>query len=125
PSGKSDLGRLGKRLNATLGVVSGQKPAAGKTSGDTRSYGFATRRNRTLRVALSTKKSADAISSGRIGAIVAGLAGVVVLIALGVALLRLAAGGPLLAFAGAVSRLKAGDQASRAPVKGARETRAA
>src|SRR2546423_14011665 len=52
PSGASSLRQLGKRLDAKLVVVHGQRPAAGKTSGDTRSYAFAARHARALRVAL-------------------------------------------------------------------------
>src|SRR5260221_2161649 len=125
PAGKADLRRLGKRLNARLAVVHGSTAAPGKTSGGVRSYAFRSRGQRSLNVALPVKDSSDALSSGLTGAIVVGLVGVLLLALIGSALLRLAAGGPLRGFAGAVQRFQSGDHSARAPVKGAREVRAA
>lgn len=125
PGGGSELRRLGVRMNAQLRVVRGRHPQAGTTSGDVRNYAFATRDRQTLRVALSAKASADAISAGRLAAIFVGLAGALLLGALLSALLRGAAVGPLRGLAGALAQLKSGAREARAPVSGAREVRGA
>jgi diguanylate cyclase (GGDEF)-like protein len=70
---------------------------------------------------------AVALVSGGAGvsAIVAGLAGVVALLLLAALLLRSLASAPLRALAGAIEQVRSGDDAARAPVKGAREVRRA
>ena len=125
PGGGSELRRLGVRMNAQLRVVRGRHPQAGTTSGDVRNYAFATRDRQTLRVALSAKASADAISAGRLAAIFVGLAAALLLGALLSALLRGAAIAPLRGLAGALAQLKGGAPEARAPISGAREVRAA
>src|SRR4051812_47431528 len=125
PGGGSQLRRLGVRMNAQLRVVRGRHPQAGTTSGDVRNYAFATRERRTLRVALSAKASADAVSAGRLAAIFVGLAGALLLGVLLSAILRGAAVGPLRGLAGALAQLKGGAPDARAPISGAREVRAA
>src|SRR3954470_17224477 len=62
PGTGRELERLGARLNAQLRVVSGTHPQAGTTTGKLRRYGFETRDRRTLRVALPTASSADAVN---------------------------------------------------------------
>src|SRR3954454_25185792 len=52
PSTKPELALRGRRLNASLSVVPGARPAPAATSGDVRRYAFPTRARRTLRVAL-------------------------------------------------------------------------
>jgi diguanylate cyclase (GGDEF)-like protein len=125
PARPADLARLGARLNAKLGVIRGRHALAGTTSGNRRRYAFATRQDRTLRVTLATKASADAISQGRVAAIIAGLAGALLLAALLSTLLRSAAASPLRGLATALAQLKGGAADSRAPVRGAREVRSA
>ena len=88
PTHGTDLRRLGIRLNAQLRVVRGKHPQAGTTQGNVRRYGFATRDRQTLKVALSTKKSADAVSSARIAGLAVALLGGILLIALLPVLLR-------------------------------------
>ncbi|MFL5894116.1 MAG: EAL domain-containing protein [Thermoleophilaceae bacterium] len=124
PSRPADLKVLGRRLNAQLRLVPGRKPAPAKTAGDVRTYAFAAHGKRTLRVALPTKGSKDALSSGQIAGVIAGLAGVLLLIVLGSALLRALAIAPLRGLAGAIQRVQRGDHSARAPVKGAGEVRA-
>src|SRR6476646_7565592 len=70
PARAPELTRLGKRLNAQLRVVRGSHPQAGTTSGDLRHYAFATRNRETLRVALSTTQSSDALSKGLIAGLI-------------------------------------------------------
>ena len=123
PRSGPELARLGTRLNAQLRVVRGSHPQSGTTDGDVRRYGFATRDRSTLRVALSSSESADAISKGFLAAIIVGLAGALLLAALLSALLRNAAAGPLRGLAGALAQVKGGSADARAPVKGAREVR--
>src|SRR5437764_10260266 len=125
PSGRSALAQLSRRLDAGLVVVRGRKPAAGKTPGDTRTYAFAAPNARTLRVSLATKDSSKSLSSGLTAAFAAALAGLLLLLAVGTGLLRLAVAGPLRGFAAAVARFKSGDQMSRAEIGGAREVRVA
>jgi diguanylate cyclase (GGDEF)-like protein len=125
PAEGRQLDRLGRRLNAKLRVVRGSHPLAGQTSGDVRRYAFPTRGDRTLRVALSTASSSDALSKGLVAAIIVGLAGALLLAALLSALLRGAAARPLRGLAGALAQMKAGAHDARAPVRGAREVRAA
>jgi diguanylate cyclase (GGDEF)-like protein len=125
PSATPELAVLGRRLNASLAVVSGARPAPATTSGDVRRYAFPTRDRRTLRVALSVKASADALSNGLVAALVAGLAGVVLLLMLGSMLLRSAAIAPLRALTDAIERVKGGAREVRAPSAGAREVRSA
>ena len=125
PADSAQLDRLGKRLNATLRVVGGRHPQAGTTSGDVRRYAFAARDRRTLRVALSTKSSSDALSSGLLAAIFVGLAAALLMAALLSALVRAVAAGPLRGFAGALAQLKGGASDARAPLRGAREVRSA
>jgi diguanylate cyclase (GGDEF)-like protein len=125
PAREADLRRLGRRLHARLAVVRGGKPSAGRTNGDVRTYRFASRRNRTLRVALATGDSSDALSSGLVVALVVAIGGALLLTLLTRMLLQMSVAGPLASLTAAVGRFKAGDQASRADVKGAREARAA
>ena len=125
PAGGSDLRRLGVRMNAQLRVVRGRHPQTGTTSGDVRSYAFATRDRQTLRVALSTKASADAVSQGRLAALIVALVGALLLGALLSALLRGTVVAPLRGLAGALAQLKGGAPDARAPVSGAREVRSA
>src|SRR5688500_10573572 len=66
PTADRQLDRLGAQLGARLSVVRGQRPQAGTTDGGFRRYAFATRDRQTLRVALSTSESDDALSSGLI-----------------------------------------------------------
>src|SRR5882757_10479233 len=58
PARKADLARLGRRLNADLSVERGSRPQPAATSGKVRSYEFATRQRRTLRVGLPVAQSA-------------------------------------------------------------------
>jgi diguanylate cyclase (GGDEF)-like protein len=125
PAGESDLARLGRRLNADLSVLRGSRPQPAATSGNVRSYAFATRQRRTLRVGLPVTQSADALSKGLAAAIVAGLAGMILLMALGSTLLRAAAVAPLRALGAAIGRVRGGDHGARAQVTGSREVRAA
>jgi diguanylate cyclase (GGDEF)-like protein len=125
PTRKPELGRLGTRLNADLTVVRGSRPQAAATAGELRTYAFATRDRRTLRVALDAKTSADSLSKGLIAAIAAGLAGMLLLVTLGSMLLRSAATGPLHALGEAIARVRGGAHETRAPVAGAREVRTA
>jgi diguanylate cyclase (GGDEF)-like protein len=125
PAQRAQLARLGKRLNATLRVTRGRHPQSGTTSGDLRRYAFATRDRKTLRVALSTKSSSDALSQGLVAGVVVGLAGALLLTALLSALLRGAAAGPLRGIAAALAQLKTGAHDARAPTRGAREVRSA
>jgi diguanylate cyclase (GGDEF)-like protein len=78
-----------------------------------------------LRVGLQTNASKDALSAGLVAAIVAGLAGVLLLLALGSALLRSAAVAPLRALAEAMGKVRAGAHGTRAPIAGVREVRSA
>src|SRR2546421_452615 len=93
-------GPLALRVLAPLAVVAvhGRKPAAGKTSGKVRSYGFAGPHDRTLRVRLGTKASSDALSSGLTAAIVAALVGMIILLIVASGLLRMAVAAPLRGF---------------------------
>src|SRR4051794_20319737 len=91
PAQAAELSRLGKRLNAKLRVVRGKHPAAGTTSGDLRHYAFATRTRQTLRVALPTSESSDAVSKALIAGLIVAIAGALLLAALLAALLRGAA----------------------------------
>jgi diguanylate cyclase (GGDEF)-like protein len=125
PQDSRRLARLGTRLNAELRVVPGRHPAEPVTSGGLRRYAFATRDRRTLRVALSTARSTDAISKGVIAALIVGLAGALVLAAMLSALLGAAAIAPLRALTSAIGRVRGGVQDARAPLTGAREVRAA
>ena len=125
PSGKPQLARLGRLLNAQLVVVRGRHPQAATTTGDLRSYAFPTRDRRTLRVALPMTQSADALSTGMLAALIAALAGVILILALGSMLLRSAATAPLSALADAIGRLRGGAHDARAPLAGAREVRSA
>src|SRR4051794_20258154 len=125
PTRAADLTQLGKRLNAKMRVVRGRHPQAATTSGKVRSYAFATRDRQTLRVALSTSNSSDAISKGLFAGLIVALAGALLLAALLTALLRGAAVGPLKSLAAVIERVHAGAHDARAPVGGAREVRAA
>ncbi|MFL5842816.1 MAG: EAL domain-containing protein [Thermoleophilaceae bacterium] len=125
PSAQPELARLGRNLNARLSVVRGAKPAPAATSGQLRRYAFPTRARRTLRVALPVKASADSLSNGLVAALVAGLAGVVLLIVLGSMLVRSAATAPLRTLADAMARVTSGAHDARAPAVGAREVRTA
>jgi diguanylate cyclase (GGDEF)-like protein len=125
PSAQPELAVLGRRLNATLSVAQGAKPAPATTSGNVRRYAFPTRDRRTLGVALPVNASADALANGLVAALVAGFAGVVLLLVLGSMLLRSAAIAPLRALIDAIERVKGGARDARAPVAGAREVRAA
>lgn len=93
PTRAPALERLGRQLKAQLRVVRGRRPRAATTEGDVRRYAFATRERTTLRVALPTKESADAISSGRMAGIAIALLGAILLGALLPALLRGASSG--------------------------------
>ena len=124
PTRTTDLAGLGSRLNAQLSVVRGRHPHPPATTGKVRRYAFATRDRRTLRIALSTTASADAIRNGLTAAIVIALAGMVLLGALLSGLLR-AATRPLRALAAAIAQIQGGTHEARAPVKGAREVRSA
>src|SRR4051794_37761657 len=79
PAKDSDLQRLGQRLNATLRVVRGRHPQPGSTTGKIRHYAFATRNRETLRVALPTKSSSNALSQGLVAGLIVGLAGALLL----------------------------------------------
>jgi diguanylate cyclase (GGDEF)-like protein len=125
PESGPRLARLGTRLRAELLVVPGRHPLAPTTKGQLRRYAFATRDGRTLRVALSTRRSSDAISTGLFAAVVVGLAGALLLAAMLAALLGAAAVMPLRALTTAIGRVRGGVQDARAPVVGAREVRAA
>jgi diguanylate cyclase (GGDEF)-like protein len=125
PSAKPELAVLGRRLTATLAVERGAMPALAATTGGVRRYAFPTRDGRTLRVALPVKASTDALSNGLVAALVAGLAGVVLLLVLGSMLLRSAAIAPLRALTDATERVRGGSRDARAPGAGAREVRAA
>ncbi|HEX4733636.1 MAG TPA: EAL domain-containing protein [Thermoleophilaceae bacterium] len=124
PSGGPRLQRLGRQLNAQLRVVPGRRPQAGTTSGEVRSYGFATRAGKTLRVKLSTKRSADAVSHGLLAGLIVGLVGALLLGVLVSALLRTSVSRPLSAIAQALVKIKGGN-AERAPMAGAREVHVA
>src|SRR3954471_2635434 len=117
PTRQADVALLGKRLGAKLRVVRGNHPAAGATKGDVRAYAFGSRKGRTLRIALSTKASTDSLSSGRMGAIAAGLVGLAVLLVLAAALLRSIVSAPLRGFSSALQRLQRGEVDARAPEK--------
>jgi diguanylate cyclase (GGDEF)-like protein len=121
PTAKRDLRRLGLRLGARLRVTSGSHPEPGKTTGDVRRYAFATHKRTTLLVALSTKKSSDAISAALIAGLIIGIAGIALLAALLAALLRGSVVAPLRSIAAAA----AGGPDARASVSGAREVRTA
>jgi diguanylate cyclase (GGDEF)-like protein len=123
--GGAELQGLGRRLDAQLLVLRGAHPHPGTTSGDARTYGFATRSGQTLRVSLSTKASADAISAGLIAGLIAGLAGALLLGALLSALVRSRATRPLGQLAATLGEVKAGAHDARAPLAGAREVQAA
>src|SRR5438067_8336267 len=126
PTAARDLQRLGTRLDATIAIRRGQTPNAGGTAvGDTRVYSYPVRGKRLLQISLATKASSDALSNGLVGAIIAGLAGVLLLVVLGSALVSAVAVAPVRALADALQRIHAGDHSARAPVKGAREVRAA
>jgi diguanylate cyclase (GGDEF)-like protein len=125
PARGLQLKRLGTRMNAQLRVVRGRHAQPGTTDGDFRRYGFATRDRQTLRVALPASASADAVSEGRLAAIIVGLAGALLLAALLSGLVRSSATGPLRGLAVALAQLKGGAQDARAPVGGAREVRSA
>ena len=125
PTNERELRRLGNRLDARLTVVRGRRPQAGTTAGDVRRYAFASRERRTLRVALATTESSDALSKGLIAGIAAGLVGLILLLALAATLLRGAAVAPLRGLAGAMARLQGGDHGARTKVGGAREVREA
>src|SRR3954451_9994615 len=71
PTAKPELARLGRQLNAKLVVIRGRHPQAAVTKGELRHYAFPTRDRRTLRVALAMKQSADALSTGRVAALIA------------------------------------------------------
>lgn len=88
PTRPAQLDLLGRRVDARLSVVRRQQPAAPKTSGDFRTYRFTARGGRTLRVALPVKESKADLSSAFSSALVAGLAGTLLMLALGAALLR-------------------------------------
>jgi diguanylate cyclase (GGDEF)-like protein len=105
--------------------VRGRHPQPGTTSGDRRSYAFASRQGVTLRVALPAGESTDAIKQGTIAAVVVALVGALLVAILLSALLRAAAVSPLRGFAAALGKVKSGAGDARAPVKGAREVRAA
>src|SRR4051794_10906389 len=124
PSSGGELQRLGRRLNAQLRVVRGQHRNAGTTSGDVRSYSFATGVDQTLRVKLSAKQSSDAISHGLLAGLVVGLVGALLLGVLLSAVLRSSVSRPLSAVAAALAKIKGGN-ATRAPINGAREVRVA
>src|SRR5947209_14686508 len=79
PTKPADLARLGKRLDAQLRVARGRHPRATTTSGNTRSYTYATRQRLTLHVALATKASADALSQGLIAGVIVALVGLLLL----------------------------------------------
>ncbi|MEA2494120.1 MAG: diguanylate cyclase [Thermoleophilaceae bacterium] len=125
PSRQRDLKRLGTRLNAQLRVVRGRHPKVAVTTGDVRHYAFATRDRRTLRIALTTANSSDAISKALVGGLIIGLGGVLLLTMLLAGLLRGAAVSPLRALAGAIGKVQGGSHDARAPVSGSREVRAA
>ena len=123
PTAERQLDRLGSQLGARLSVVRGERPQPGTTDGELRRYAFATRDRQTLRVALSTSESDDALSSGLTAGILVALVGVALLVALAIALLRSAAIAPLTALGAALKKLRGGDPTARAPVGGAREVR--
>src|SRR5690349_7961367 len=124
PAGGAQLQRLGRQLNAGLRVVPGKHPQAGTSSGDVRNYGFATRAGRTLKVKLSAKHSADAVSHGLLAGLIVGLVGALLLGVLLSALLRVVVSRPLSGIAAALVKIKGGN-ATRAPMAGAREVQAA
>src|SRR3954451_3172735 len=115
PMAKAQLVRLGRQLNAQLAVRSGIRPSTATTTGDVRHYAFPTRDRRTLAVALPVKESADALSNGLVAALVAALAGVILLLVLGSMLLHSAATAPLRALTDALGRVRGGAHDARAP----------
>ena len=125
PATPVPLQRLGKRLNAQLRVVRGGHPAVTVNAGALRRYAFVTGEHTTLRVALPTKASSDAVSKGLVAGIIIALAGALLLAAVLSALLRGAASGPLRSLVDAIGRLQAGAEDARAPLQGAREVRSA
>jgi diguanylate cyclase (GGDEF)-like protein len=125
PASAPDLQRLGARLNAKMRLVAGRHPAAPATSGDRRSYAFATRDHQTLNVSLQTTASADAIQKGVVAGAIVAIVGALLVAVLLAALLRGAATRPLRALAAATGRVQAGANDARADVAGAREVRSA
>src|SRR5439155_14893694 len=125
PPGGAPLERLGARLSAQLRVVRGTHPAPTSNTGKLRRYAFVTGDHTTLRVALTTSESSDAVSKGFVAGLIVALAGALLLAAVLSALLRGAATGPLRSMANAIGRLQAGAGDARAPLQGAREVRSA
>lgn len=123
PVGGAPLVRLGNRLNASLRVVRGRHPAAAATRGKLREYAYPTRQRTTLRIALTTKASADAVSKGLVGGLIVALAGALLVAAVLAALIRGAASGPLRSLAAAIDQVHGGSPDARAPITGAREVR--
>ena len=123
PTHGAPLHQLGARLNASMSVVRGAHPQAATTAGGQRRYAFATRGHQTLRVALPTHASSDAVSKGLVAGLIVAIAGALLLAVLLAGLLRSAAGAPLRALADVMGRVHAGGRDQRAPVKGAREVR--
>jgi diguanylate cyclase (GGDEF)-like protein len=107
PTRDAQMIDLGRRVDARLSIGPRKPAAAPKTSGDFRSYRFAVRGGRTLSVVLPVAKSKDELSNGFTTAVIAGVAGVLLLVILGFVLLRARAIAPLRAAVATLSQVKA------------------
>ncbi len=107
PTRGAGLDRLGHLLNARLKVQRGRHPHAPASQGDERDYAFPTRDRTTLRVALSTKTSSDAVAKGLMAGLVVAGAGALLLAALLAGLLGRLAGGPLRRLSNALQKATA------------------